>query len=407
MFKKNIIKILITITLATLTLPITTTAMKNKTNLKSLLNNKNDNAIILETKKEQDEKTPESLDKSNETKEYDCENEPHYKIFPEELYKLKNVIGKDEVFLERLDKLEKKYIKSIPLKKSKYYHIYDKELTFHNVDGALEDIFEEHDKYVSSHYKYYLTDSEPEYSTKKNAEEEKEDEIKAYMKIFLKYLIFITKISSYAEEEFKTINEENFTEYKDEESIKDTINFLKNNIELTNNEIEKEEIENIIKDVKDSIKKQFKEIYKIIMTDKDRFSYEGYGNILNPTYFMDFLDEQNKKITYLSLLKDFKNDNEKFIEQNKNLNNNNKNIFLYFMKEYLQTNKEICRNYIIWHLIKSKKFDVFDMLDKYKDYFKCHKKVTDGYCRSVAEVPISLIKKIVTTIQNLKNFQLK
>ena len=120
--------------------------------------------------------------------------------------------------------------------------------------------------------------------------------------------------------------------------------------------------------------------------------------------------EQNKNLnntkeTYLKLLDKFKIDNEKFIEQN--LNNNKKNIFLYFMKEYLQTNKEICKNYIIWHLIKSKKFDVFDMLDKYKDYFKCHKKVTDGYCRSVAEVPISLIKKIVTTIQNLKNFQLK
>ncbi len=442
MFKKNIIKILITITLATLTLPLSTTATKNK-NLKRILpNDRSDNAVIIvENKKEEDKKTPESLDESNKTKENDCENKPHYKIFPEDRDKLKNVIGKDKDFLERLYKLNKNYITYVASESSDY-HIYDKEpLTFHNIYGALENIFEEYDKYVRSRYEWKkLLHSSAYIGPKKNKELLEKDVLETFKNIFLKYLIFINKASIYAEEEFKTINNTVFLEYEDEKSINDTIDYLDVKIPQSNEKIKKNEklkngkihwlayedvdeitkledmkikineISDIIKNIKESIKKQFKKIYKIIMNFSKIVHCEEYENILNPYYYKDFFENAYLKDGFTSV----KDKCEQWATTNNLLNKNNffpenkQDPYLenlpkpHIAKQFFQNNKEICKNYIVWYLKQSKKDDALDMKDKFEDYVSTRKRGREEKLKI-----IYLIDNILETIRTFNIFNLK
>ena len=230
------------------------------------------------------------------------------------------------------------------------------------------------------------------------------------------------------------------TKLEDEKSINDTIDYLDVKIPQSNEKIKineklkngkmhwltsedvdeitkledmkikKDEISNIIKNVKELIKKQFKKIYKIIMDSSKIVHCEEYKNILNPCYYKNFFENAYLKDGFTSV----KDKCEQWARTNNLFNDNNffpenkQDPYLenlpkpHIAKQFFQDNKEICKNYIVWYLRQSKKDDALDMKDKFEDYISTRKRGKKEELKI-----IYLIDNILETIRTFNIFNLK
>ena len=401
MFKKNIIKTLLTVALTTLTLPIATTAMQKNDEIEiETPNTEKDNLNKVEPKI--------SLNNLKKPESNDEKNNKHYTIPPYYIYKLKNVIGKDTNFKKYLFNLKKPYMT--------YYSVNNSNETcvqnmFNNIDNALEDILLEYDKYVKSRYKWKdtkLKDTEFTYSTNKKEETVNASVLKSFLDIFLKYYIFIYETYEFVDEIYQeiittirssenqkisniinSISEKTHKTLKNKNEInKELINKIstkiKKLINVTDNFKYKDtQLQDIINDVKKSIQEQFIKIFKIINSD-DNTSYEEYENILNPIYCETFF----KKITARNDYKTFK---DNFLSYNSPQTEETKII-----KEFLKNNSNICKDYIVWYLRQSKKDDALDMMDKLSDYIENH--------REGEYTEDSIVSSTTNLINSIKSF---
>lgn len=401
MFKKNIIKTLLTVALTTLTLPIATTAMQKNDEIEiETPNTEKDNLNKVEPKI--------SLNNLKKPESNDEKNNKHYTIPPYYIYKLKNVIGKDTNFKKYLFNLKKPYMTYYSVNNSNETHVQN---MFNNIDNALEDILLEYDKYVKSRYKWKdtkLKDTEFTYSTNKKEETVNASVLKSFLDIFLKYYIFIVETYEFVDDIYQEI----ITTIRSSENqkISNIINSISEKTHKTlknKNEINKElinkistkikklinvtadfkykdtQLQDIINDVKKSIQEQFIKIFKIINSD-DNTSYEEYENILNPIYCETFF----KKITARNDYKTFK---DNFLSYNSPQTEETKII-----KEFLKNNSNICKDYIVWYLRQSKKDDALDMMDKLSDYIENH--------REGEYTEDSIVSSTTNLINSIKSF---
>ena len=401
MFKKNIVKTLLTVALTTLTLPIATTAMQKNDEIEiETPNTEKDNLNKVEPKI--------SLNNLKKPESNDEKNNKHYTIPPYYIYKLKNVIGKDTNFKKYLFNLKKPYMTYYSVNNSNETHVQN---MFNNIDNALEDILLEYDKYVKSRYKWKdtkLKDTEFTYSTNKKEETVNASVLKSFLDIFLKYYIFIYETYEFVDEIYQeiittirssenqkisniinSISEKTHKTLKNKNEInKELINKIstkiKKLINVTDNFKYKDtQLQDIINDVKKSIQEQFIKIFKIINSD-DNTSYEEYENILNPIYCEAFF----KKITARNDYQAFKNN---FLLHSPTQTEETKII-----KEFLKNNSNICKDYIVWYLRQSKKDDALDMMDKLSDYIKNH--------REGEYTEDSIVSSTTNLINSIKSF---